>query len=554
MTGTARWLRKKGSRIRRPLAVAVALGELSGILLILQTGLMVRIVDGVIFRHADGTSVAGLFVVLLVTIPVRFALSWSSRRASFECASRVKRLVRGETVEHLRALGPVALAGMRTGEVVTVAVDAVEALEGYYARYLPQRALSTLLPFTVLSVVFPLDWLSGLALVLTAVFLPVSMIVIGEESHARNQRLWATLARMSGRFLDILQGLSTVKMFAAVRREAEEIQRASTEYRTATMSVLRIAFLSSFMLELLSAVSIAIVAILCGLRLMAGTMQFGPAYFILLIAPEYFFVLRSLGTFYHMRMEAMSAAERITGLLAPLPLVALTPRQFVALDLPEGEGSGVVFESVSFSYGARSVLDGVSFAIPSGAHVAVTGPSGAGKSTLFTILLRFADPTRGRVIIGGAPLEILDPGEWRKRIAWMPQRPTFFHGTIRDNIRLGRLEASDRQIEDAARMAWVDEFAGRLAAGLDTVVGEGGQGLSTGQIQRVALARLFLRTPSLVLLDEPTAHLDPASAELVMASIRLLAHGRTMIMVTHGQAAGMGKALVLEAGKVREGA
>ena len=205
-------------------------------------------------------------------------VSWGTRRAAFECASRVKQAVRFDAGERLRALGPIALAGMKTGEVVTLVVDAVEALEGYYSRYLPQRALSTLLPFTVLAIVFPLDWISGLVLVLTAAFLPVSMIVIGEESHLRNQRLWATLARMSGRFLDVLQGLTTVKMFGAARREAEEIERASNEYRTATMSVMRIAFLSSFMLELLSAVSIAIVAVLFRPAAHGGDNEFAPAF------------------------------------------------------------------------------------------------------------------------------------------------------------------------------------------------------------------------------------------------------------------------------------
>ena len=261
-----------------------------------------------------------------------------------------------------------------------MAVDAVEALEGYYARYLPQRALSTLLPFTVLAVVFPLDWISGLVLVLTAAFLPVSMVVIGEESHVRNQRLWSTLARMSGRFLDILQGLTTVKIFGAVRREAAEIERSSGEYRAATMSVLRIAFVSSFMLELLSAVSIAIVAILSGLRLMAATMHFAPAYFILLVAPEYFLVLRTLGTFYHMRMEAMAAAERITGLLATAaparPAEAVTS---AASPTRTREACSVTFDSVSFSFAARKILDGVSFSVPPGGHVALAGASGAGE-------------------------------------------------------------------------------------------------------------------------------------------------------------------------------
>lgn len=555
--GTSLWLKRAGKPARWPLALTIALGELSGILLIIQTALLVRIIDAVIFHHAAVASLSGFFLGLLAIAAGRFAVLWASRRAGFECASRVKRLVRGEIVSHLRSLGPVTLAGIRTGEVLTVAVDGVEALEGFYARYLPQRALSTLLPITVLACVFPLDWISGLTLLLTAVFLPVSMVLIGEESHLRNQRLWATLARMSGRFLDILQGLTTVRMFDAARREAAEIERTTDGYRTATMSVLRIAFLSSFLLELLSAVSIAIVAILSGLRLMSGTMQFAPAYFILLVAPEYFLVLRTLGTFYHIRMEGMSAAERIIALLGTptASSVAAGSAAGRALRTPRhsaGEANEIAFEGVSFSYNSKTVLDGISFVLPAGSRAALAGPSGAGKSTVLAILLRFIEPRAGRVLVDGVPLGLLDPREWRKRMAWLPQKPTLFHGTIRDNIRLGRPGAGDADIENAAELACMDDFLCRLAGGLDTVVGEAGQGLSVGQAQRVALARLFLREPSLVLLDEPAAHLDPASAELVMRSIDLLGSGRTLLVATHRQWAGAERTLVLAGGKVRE--
>jgi ATP-binding cassette subfamily C protein CydD len=550
MTGTSAWLRQNNRKSRRPLALTIALGELSGIILILQTALLARIADEVIFRHVGLASLDGVLVALMATVPARFLLMWVARRTAFECASRVKRHVRSGLRDHLSELGPITLAGIQTGEVVTIAVDAVEALEGYYSRYLPQRALSTLLPFTVLAVVFPLDWISGLVLILTATFLPVSMIVIGEESHVRNQRLWAVLARMSGRFLDILQGLTTVKMFGAARREAAEIERASAEYRNATMSVLRIAFLSSFMLELLSAVSIAIVAVLSGLRLMAGTMQFAPAYFILLVAPEYFLVLRTLGTFYHMRMEAMSAAERIQAILETKAVTCL--RNTVSALPPAGEAYEIAFDSVTLSYGTRTILEDLSFVIAASSHVALTGASGLGKSTILNILLRFLNPVSGKVFINGSALATLDRRKWLEHVAWLPQKPTIFHGTIRENIRLGRLDASQKEISEAAHMACAEEFVERLPAGLDTMVGEGGQGLSRGQIQRVALARLFLRRPSLVLLDEPTAHLDPVSAELVSASIEVLARGRTMIMVTHRGSADMERTLVLEARKVRD--
>lgn len=551
MEPASQWLRQKSAPTRRPLALAVALGELSGILLILQTALLVEIGNGVIFRGSSLPQLLPFFIALPAVVAVRVLAGWGSRRFSFECASRVKRSVRAELIEKLRELGSVSLAGMKTGEIVSTAVDAVEALEGYYARYLPQRALSSLLPLTILAAVFPLDWISGLVLVLTAVFLPVSMIVIGDESHARNQRLWAALTRMSGRFLDVLRGLPTVRMFGASRRELEEIARASEEHRTMTMSVLKIAFLSSFMLELISALSIAIVAILCGFRLLAGSMQFAPGYFILLIAPEYFLTLRTLGTFYHARMEAMSASEHIRKLLAMTGRgLPASVRSVAGSTAPLGPACSVSFESVSFSYDGRPVLAGATFSVAAGEHVALMGPSGAGKSTILALLLGHAVPQEGTIRVGELRLDGLDRRSWLDSVAWLPQSPTLFHGSIRENIRRGRLSATDGEIEEAARFAHVDELTSRMPAGLETLIGESGQGLSVGQKQRVALARLFLRRPSLVLLDEPTAHLDEESAALVSQGLEVLVRGRTCIIVTHHEARSVDRTYVLEGGKV----
>lgn len=556
MEGLTHWLRERGQPARRQLAFTVTLGEVSGILLILQTALLVYIGNGVIIERRGLPFLVPYFCGLVAVIALRSLATWGTKRAAFECASIVKRRVRRGLIDGLRTIGPTVLARMHTGEVASVVVDAVESLEGYYAGYLPQRAIATILPFTVLAVVFPLDWISGLVLVLTAVFLPLSMIVIGEEAHERNQRLWATLARISGRFLDALRGLATVKMFGASRRERAEIERSSDDYRLATMSVLRVAFISSFMLELVTAVSIAIVAVLTGLRLLSGAMRFTPGYFILLIAPEYFLTLRALGTQYHARMEAASAAEHIRALLEkttgageaaamgrapaeerPGPSPSGTVRGAAAPGAGRGgaasEGAAVELTDVSFAYSGRPVLQGLSFFVTAGERIALVGPSGCGKSTILNLLLGFARPTQGLVAIGGRDVRSMSRNELNETIAWLPQRPTLFHGSIRYNIALGRPEADDRSIALAARMAHVEEFAERLPAGLDTLVGEGGLGLSAGQTQRVALARLFLRSPRLLLLDEPTAHLDAASEELVNGSIRKLAAGRTMITVTH---------------------
>jgi len=545
MTGTSRWLRQFVSSVRGRLAAAVALGETAGILLVLQTGLLARVADEVIFRRTALAALLPLFAGALGAILLRAAAAAAARRVASSCAAKVKRTLRAQCVAHVSRIGPVALSGMRAGEIAHVSVDAVEALDAYFSKYLPQRSIASLLPFTILAVVFPLDWISGLVLVLTAVFLPVSMVVIGDQAHERNQRLWGRLALMSGRFLDILQGLATVRMFDATRREAAEIERASREHRTLTLSVLRIAFLSSFMLELISAVSIAIVAVISGFRLLHGTMAFSPAYFILLVAPEYFLTLRTLGTLYHSRMEAISAAEQIAGFLATPGAVDSAAGPAPGMAARIARAPAIELRGVDFSYGAVPVLSGLTLSIGSRERVALTGTSGAGKSTLLALLNRFVRPQQGTIEIDGVPLADLELAEWRRAVAWLPQRPTLFHGSVADNVRLGRRDASEAEIRSALSLARAGEIA------LDTPVGEAGQGLSTGQAQRVALARLFLRSPRLVLLDEPTAHLDAGNAALVSEGILELTAGRTTLLVTHRaeSAAGMDRIVEIRDGR-----
>jgi ATP-binding cassette subfamily C protein CydD len=539
--------------VRGRLAAAVAFGEFGGILLVLQTGLLARVVDGVIFRHSSLASLFPLLAGALGAIVLRAVAAAAARKTGSGCASKVKRELRARCVDHIERIGPLALSGMKAGEIAHVTVDAVDALDAYFARYLPQRSIAALLPFTILAVVFPLDWISGLVLVLTAVFLPVSMIVIGDQVHERNQKLWGRLAVMSGMFLDVLQGLTTVRLFDAARRETAAIEQASDEHRVLTMSVLRIAFLSSFMLELISAVSIAIVAVISGFLLLHATMSFSPAYFILLIAPEYFLTLRTLGTLYHSRMEALSAAEQIEAFLArPAAGGPAASRPAARRGAAATGGAArlshapaIEIRGVYFSYGSAPVLSDLSLSVSAGQHLAVTGPSGAGKSTLLALLNLFARAQKGEIRIDGVPLSDLGAPDWRRAVAWLPQRPTLFHGTVGDNVRLGRPEASEDEVRRALALARAEEIRP------DTPVGEAGQGISTGQAQRIALARLFLRTPRVVLLDEPTAHLDAATAAAVSEGIADLSARCTTLLVTHRaeSAAGMDRVVEIRDGR-----
>ncbi len=546
MSGTSTWLRQRIGRGQRPLLLAILLGEASGILVILQTALLARIVDAALFGGAAGPVSA--FAGLLAAAAARSAAVWGARRAAFGAASDARQTLRAGLMSALRAAGPAALAAREAGSIASTVVDAVEAVDAYYSKYLPQRAMAALLPLTALAVLFPLDWISALVLVLTAVFLPLSMVAIGEEALARNQKVWSRLAAISGRFVDVLQGLATLRMFAAARREAAELARRGDDYRRAAMSALRVAFVSSFALELISSLAIAIVAVLSGFRLLSGSMSFGRAYFVLLIAPEYFMALRALGTTYHARMEAVSAAERIREMLSPDPGPAGGRRHAPALQA--GRPARVAFEGVEVDYGRGRVLDGAAFAIEPGERVALVGESGSGKSTILGLLLGLLAPVGGRVVVDGEDLAGLDRESWLRRVAWLPQRPTVFHGTLAENIRLGRRDADDAAVAGAARLAGVGEFLPRLPLGLLTRVGEGGHGLSVGQGQRVALARLFLRDPDLVLLDEPAAGLDAESERLVSAAVAALSRGRTTIVAAHRPVAAVDRVLVLRDGRV----
>ncbi|HUX12148.1 MAG TPA: ATP-binding cassette domain-containing protein, partial [Spirochaetia bacterium] len=358
-------------------------------------------------------------------------------------------------------------------------------------------------------------------------------------------------------FLDALSGIATLKAFGAARREAGVIARISDEHRLATLGVVKIAFVSSLMLELITTVSIALVAVTAGFRLLAGQLDFHRAYFILLIAPEFYQPLRTMGLHYHARMTAAAAAERIVEVLEEDQ--EAHNRHAVSTSGYVPCAGGIELSDVTFAYtdaadGRRPVFSDLSFTVSEGERLAIFGQSGVGKSTLFALLLRFVDPDSGSIRVGGREIAAWDTRQWLASISWMPQRPTLFAGTVADNIRLGRRDAGDREVHAAARRAFADEFIDRLPQKFETRVGDGGRGLSGGQIQRLALARLFLRDSPLLLLDEPAAHLDLESEELVYRGIAELASGRTLIVVTHrpGTTGLVDRIIVLDEGRNAE--
>jgi thiol reductant ABC exporter CydD subunit len=531
------------------LAACVGLGIVGAGLIVAQAMLLAAGISAAFLRHTVATSMlAGLALVIVV----RALLAWAQEVAAHRSAAAVKTQLRGRLLSHVVRLGPGWLnrprasqpaggepsagqptasppsdrtssdsrPGSAAGELTTLANRGVDALDDYFARYLPQLVLAAVVPVIVLVRLLPADLIATVIVAVTLPLIPVFLAIVGITTAERNRRQFRMLSRLAHHFLDVVAGLPTLKVFGRAKAQAETIRRVTDEYRRVTMRTLRLAFLSSLVLELVATVSVALVAVGVGLRLVNGRLDLQTALLVLILAPEAYLPLRAMGTQFHASAEGLAAAEQI----------------FAVLDEPvaaHGRGTSVPSGplhvdgvTVRFPGRAGPALHDVSLTVAPGEVVALAGPSGCGKSTLLNVLLGFVTPDSGRVSIGGADLSTLDPQVWRRYVAWVSQRPYLFAGTVADNVRLGRPDAPDELVREAARLARAEEF-------LDTPVGDDGAGLSAGQRQRVAIARAFLCDAPLVLLDEPTANLDGENEAAVLDAIARFAHGRTVIVVAH---------------------
>ncbi|MFG1373897.1 ABC transporter ATP-binding protein/permease [Xanthobacter oligotrophicus] len=594
---------------RRDLSRAYVFAFVAGLCVIAQAALAARLVDQVIFGHRPLTQAGAEIAGFLGAVALRALCGWAAERAGFAAAARVMRALRADLLDHVARLGPAGLSALRTGETVAALSAGIRAVEPYYTRYLPASMMAVVLPLAILVAVFPFDWVSGLIFLATAPIIPLFMILIGKGAEALNQRQWRALARMSGHLLDAVQGLATLKAFNATARMAQRVAEVADTYRRDTMAVLRVAFLSSLVLEFFATVSIALAAIFIGFRLLWGGMDFFNGLFILLLAPEFYQPLRAMGTAYHAKMEAIGAAERIVALAdAPaladpggsravpggvgrgVPFSAAAGVDGAALPNPPpqaGEGAdraGVSgasalagtlrdasdenalghggtrpitlrFEDVTLTFAdGRRALDGITLDVPAGARVALVGASGAGKSSLLHLALGFVRPTSGRVLVNGVPLGDLNMVDWRKRIAYAGQRPRLFAGTLADNIAPGEAAPDPARLTAALEAAGLGPAVARLSGGLAARVGEGGAGFSGGEAHRLALARAFYRAAPFVALDEPTAHLDRATEAEVNAALSRLMAGRTALFAVHrlAQAAEADLVVVLDGGHIIE--
>jgi thiol reductant ABC exporter CydD subunit len=543
-------LLRRARAVRTLLAADATLGLLAALLVLAQAVLIARVAA----RGFDGATVgevAAPLALLVAVVAARGAAAWGfevlGRRAAADVLSRL----RLDLVARRLRDDPASLDGAESAEVATAAVSGVDALEASFARLLPQLVLALVVPLAVLALVAVLDPLSAGLMLLTLPLVPVFMWLVGRHTERRTQERWEALAVLSTHFLDVVRGLPTLRAFNRAEAQANEVARVGDRYRRATMGTLRVAFLSGAVLELAATVGVALVAVTVGVRLVDGGLGLETALTVLVLAPELYAPLRSLAAQYHASADGHAVAGRILDLLeAPAAVRSGTATA------PRPRESPVRLAAVSFAYPSRPepVLRSVDLELAPGETVALVGPSGGGKTTLASLLLRLAEPTAGRVTVGSVDLAACDAGAWRARIAWVPQRPMIFRGTVADAIRLGDPDASDARVEAAARLACADAFVRELPRGYATVVGDGGRALSAGQTRRLALARAFLRDSDLLVLDEPTADLDPATAETVGEAIARVARGRTVLLITHraGLLRHADRVVLLEDGRLGE--
>ncbi|NOH80544.1 cysteine/glutathione ABC transporter permease/ATP-binding protein CydD [Vibrio sp. RE86] len=529
------WLKQQSKLAKRWLMIAVGLGVVSSIFLLAQAALLATILHQLIIEQVDKYELVPYFFGLAAVVAVRALCSWGREIAGYRCGEQIRIYIRQLILDKLRELGPAYIKGKPAGAWATLLLEQVEDMHDFFARYLPQMSLSVLVPFVILIVVFPVNWAAGLIFLITAPLVPMFMALVGMKAADANRKNFKALQRLSGHFYDRLQSMTTIRLFDRTKAETEVMHGASEVFRTRTMDVLKIAFLSSAVLEFFTSISIALTAVYFGFAFI-GELNFGDygagvtlfaGLFILVLAPEFYQPLRDLGTFYHAKQQAVGAAESIVEFIeTDVETVRSGEKQ-----LADNEAITIKASDLEvFSPEGQKLVGPISFELSGSQTTALVGPSGAGKTSLINAILGFL-PYQGSLTINGIERSELDLGNWREKISWVGQNPLLLHGSIRDNITLGKLNVNDDVINSALEESFSAEFVNQH--GLDYPISDRSGGLSVGQAQRLALARAMVQNGQFWLLDEPTASLDARSERLVMQGLEKQILGKTSLMVTH---------------------
>jgi ATP-binding cassette, subfamily C, bacterial CydCD len=507
-------------------AIAVACGVAQSVCIVAAAVALATVITGVFQQHEHFSRIAPALSVFTVAVALRAVLIWLGEASGHAGAAAAIAGLRRRALATLVARGPVSLAATRSGETGTTLTSGLDGLDHYYARFLPQVVVAVAVPLVAITYVLSVDWVSAVILLVTLPLIPVFTALIGRAAEDSTRKRWQTFQLLGGHFLDVLQGLPTLRLFGRGQAQVTRLREISDRLRSTTMATLRIAFLSSFALELLASLGVALLAVTIAVRLVDGTLDLRSGLTVLILAPEVYLPMRNLGAAFHGSMQGVEAAGALLDIVGTDRANGPVPP--VRLDNPS-----IVIEHVSFAHAGRTAgLGDISATVNAGDRIVLRGPSGAGKSTLLALILGLVRSEQGSVHIGGIDVAATPPAAWRDAIAWLPQHPHLFAGTIADNVRLGRPDARDEDVREALGITGAT-FALELPQGMDTSVGERGLTLSGGQRQRIALARTLLRGCPIVLLDEPLAQLDARSRESVSEAIERCTRGRTVIIAAH---------------------
>ncbi|MDR9830972.1 cysteine/glutathione ABC transporter permease/ATP-binding protein CydD [Vibrio sp. FNV 38] len=550
-----KWLKQQSKLANRWLLTAVGLGLLSSFILLAQAALIASILHDLIIEQVDKSELIPQFIGIVLTTLFRAICSWAREVAGFRCGEQIRVVIRQQILDKLETLGPAYIKGKPAGAWATLLLEQVDDMQDFFGRYLPQMSLSVFVPLIILVVVFPINWAAGIIFLITAPLVPIFMALVGRKAADANRKNFKALQRLSGHFYDRLQAMSTIRLFNRTAYEADVMRGASEVFRKRTMDVLRIAFLSSAVLEFFTSISIAITAVYFGFSFI-GELNFGhygtgvtlfAGLFILILAPEFYQPLRDLGTFYHAKQQAVGAAESIVEFLdtdVNAMSQGTTPLSTGDICI-RGENVSV------FSPEGKPLVGPVSFTIDSKERTAIVGPSGAGKTSLINAILGFL-PYQGSLTINNIELNELDLAQWRSAISWVGQNPMLLHGSILDNITLGNEHSTTDKVQQAVKQSYADEFVDKL--GLDHQVSDRSSGLSVGQAQRLAVARAIVQDGQFWLLDEPTASLDARSEKLLWQGLNSATEKRTTLMITHqlSELTHVDQILVMESGTIKQ--